>query len=159
MSTQHAEANSACVEPTKRRELIDTCDCKDAAVFVQAYGLYRQLSRDGNWHGSGISFAMTASPKPSLVAPWTTLRWQRKWWVDKIRVWTSLPVPERLTMTSHRRDGKRMSAESSFMFPTPPPDVPIGQGTEVNGLCRCRGGPYPSSIVQPTIWFSDDSRF
>ena len=29
-----------------------------------------QLSRDGNWHGSGMSHATTACPKPSFRAPW-----------------------------------------------------------------------------------------
>ena len=32
--------------------------------------LFRQLSREGNLHGSGMSHATTASPKPSFRAPW-----------------------------------------------------------------------------------------
>ena len=32
--------------------------------------LFWRLSRDGNLHGSGMSHATTASPKPSFRAPW-----------------------------------------------------------------------------------------
>ena len=32
--------------------------------------LFWQLSRDGDLHGSGMSHATTASPKPSFRAPW-----------------------------------------------------------------------------------------
>ena len=32
--------------------------------------LFLQLSRDGNLHGSGVSYAMTASPEPFLGVPW-----------------------------------------------------------------------------------------
>ena len=32
--------------------------------------LFRQLLRDGNLHGSGMSHATRASPKPSFRAPW-----------------------------------------------------------------------------------------
>ena len=37
------------------------------ANFSKAYW---QLSRDGNLHGSGMSLATTASPKPSFRALW-----------------------------------------------------------------------------------------
>ena len=40
---------------------------------------------------------------------------QRKCWMDNIRDWTSLPIPELLTMTSCRQDWKKISAESSLM--------------------------------------------
>ena len=46
---------------------------------------------------------------------------QRKCWMDNIKVWTSLPMPERLTGASCRK--KRLegiSAESSFMSPRRP---------------------------------------
>ena len=41
---------------------------------------------------------------------------QRKCWMDNIKEWTSLPVPELLTRASCRKDWKRISAKSS-----PPP--------------------------------------
>ena len=42
---------------------------------------------------------------------------QRKCWVDSIKEWTSLPVPELLTRASCRKDWERISAESSLMVP------------------------------------------
>ena len=40
---------------------------------------------------------------------------QRKYWVDNIKEWTSLSMPEPLTMASCRKDWKRISGESSVM--------------------------------------------
>ncbi len=40
---------------------------------------------------------------------------QRKCWMDNIKEWTSLPMPELLTRASCRKDWKRISAESSLM--------------------------------------------
>ena len=40
---------------------------------------------------------------------------QRNWWMDNIKEWTSLPMPELLTRASCRKDGKRISAELSIM--------------------------------------------
>ena len=65
-----------------------------------------QLSRDGNLHGLGMSHTKTASPKPYFRAPWTVgdavCGWQRKCWMDNSKEWTSLPIPELLTMASSR---------------------------------------------------------
>ena len=41
----------------------------------------------------------------------------RKCWMDNIREWTSLPMPDLLTRASSRKDWKRISAESSIMSP------------------------------------------
>ena len=41
--------------------------------------------------------------------------WQKKWWLDNIKEWTFLPMPELLTMASCRKGWKRISAESSLM--------------------------------------------
>ena len=56
---------------------------------------------------------------------------QRKCWMDSIKEWTSLSVPELLTMASCR---KRLEEELSSIVPRvpPPPHNPIGQGTELN---------------------------
>ena len=43
--------------------------------------------------------------------------WQRKRWMDKIKEWTLLPMPELLMRASCRKDWKRISAESSLMSP------------------------------------------
>ena len=53
---------------------------------------------------------------------------QRKCWVDNIKEWATLPMPELLTRATCRKDWKRISAESSLVSP----DGLIGQGTELN---------------------------
>ena len=40
---------------------------------------------------------------------------QKKCWIDNIKEWTSLPMPELPTRASCRKDWKRISAESSLM--------------------------------------------
>ena len=42
---------------------------------------------------------------------------QRKCWMDNIKEWTSLPMPELLTGAYCRKDWKRISAELSLMSP------------------------------------------
>ena len=42
---------------------------------------------------------------------------QRKCWMDIIKEWASLPMPELLTMASRRKNWKRISAESFLMSP------------------------------------------
>ena len=60
-------------------------------------------------------------------------RRQRKCWMDNVKEWTSLPMPELLTRTSCKKDWTRTSAESTLMPPpTPPPPHPTTQS--VNGL-------------------------
>ena len=49
-------------------------------------------------------------------------------WVDNIKEWTYLPMPELLTRVSCRKDWKKICAESSLMFP----EDPAGEGTELN---------------------------
>ena len=56
--------------------------------------------------------------------------WQRSF-VDNIKEWISLPMPELFTTASCRKDWKRISVESSLMHPSPPID-PLGYGTELN---------------------------
>ena len=64
-------------------------------------------------------------------------------WVDNIKEWTYLPMPELLTRVSCRKGWKRISAESFVMsppHPPPTPDDPIAQGTELNWEARGGGG-------------------
>ena len=42
---------------------------------------------------------------------------QRRCWMDDIKGWMSLPVPELLTWASCRKDWRRISAELSLMSP------------------------------------------
>ena len=80
-----------------------------------------QLSRDGNLHVSGMSHAMTASPKPSFRAPWS----EGDAVVGRGNAGCMAELPKR---ASCRKDWKRISVESSLMSP----DDPIGQRTELN---------------------------
>ena len=45
---------------------------------------------------------------------------QKKWWMENIKDWTSLPTPELLTKASCRKDWLRISAETSLMSPRRP---------------------------------------
>ena len=49
-----------------------TNDCMQCKInfLLGPQNLLWQLPRDGNWHGSGMSRATTASPNPSFRAPW-----------------------------------------------------------------------------------------
>ena len=38
----------------------------------------------------------------------------RKWWIDSVKQWTSLSMPDLPMMASHRKDWKKISAESSW---------------------------------------------
>ena len=56
------------------------------------------------------------------MSEWTTLPSEdltrvTRCWMDNTKEWTSLLVPELLTRASCRKDRKRISAESSLMFP------------------------------------------
>ena len=45
---------------------------------------------------------------------------QRKCWMDNIKEWTALRMPELLTRASCRKDWKRITSESSLMSPRRP---------------------------------------
>ena len=49
---------------------------------------------------------------------------QRKCWMDNIKEWTSLPMPELLTRASCRKDWKRIIAVSPLKSLLPPPPPP-----------------------------------
>ena len=68
--------------------------------------------------------ATTVSPKPFFRAPGRVGDavigrgpQQSKFWMDNIKEWTSLPMPELLTTASCRKGRRRISAESFLMFP------------------------------------------
>ena len=92
---------------------------------------YNDLFRKGNLHGSGIPRATTVSLKTILQG---TLEGgqrrgrQGKYWMDNIKEWTSLPMPEPLIMASSRRKNRRGSlVNRPLCFPRDP----LGQGTEM----------------------------
>ena len=73
----------------------------------------------------------TASPKPSFRAPWGVGRRrgrQRKYLMDNVKEWTSLFMPELLTMASRRK--KKSGRGSLLNRLSCPPDDQIGHGTE-----------------------------
>ena len=55
----------------------------------------------------------------TLGGGWHRAR-QRKCWIDNINDWKSLPMLELLTMASCRKDWKKISVESSLMYPRRP---------------------------------------
>ena len=98
--------------------------------------LFWQLSRDGNLHGSAMSHDILSKTILHCTLDSGRRRGrQRKCWLDNIKEWTSLPMPEVLTRASCRTDWKRISAESSLMsHDDSPPDDP----TELNWGCETR---------------------
>ena len=53
-------------------------------------------------------------PRGTLECRWCC-GWQKKCWINSIKEWTSLPMPELPTRASCRKDWKRISAESSLL--------------------------------------------
>ena len=49
--------------------LTSGCRARSASLRVRG-SLFRQLSKNGNWHGSGMSHTVTTFPEPSVRAPW-----------------------------------------------------------------------------------------
>ena len=58
---------------------------------------------------------------------------QKKCWMDNTKGWTSLPMPELLKRVSRIKDQNRISAESSFISPTPPPTTQSVAGINWTG--------------------------
>ena len=93
--------------------------------------LFWQLSRDGSLHGSGMSHAMTASPKPFFRAPrrvgntvigrgnagWTTSKSEH---------------PCNCQNCSQGRSAEKTGRGSVLNHLSCPPNDPVGQGTELN---------------------------
>ena len=88
------------------------CGARATSLWVHR-NLFWQLSRDGNLHGSGMSHATTASQ--GTLEGGRHRGQQRKCWMDSIKEWTSLPMPELLTRASCKKDWKRISTKSFLM--------------------------------------------
>ena len=87
---------------------------------IYPYSLVWRMSRDGKLHGSDMSHATTASPKPSLRVPWRVGdamvgRGNAGW-----TTWESghfCPCQNCSQGPPYRKDWKRISAESPLMSP------------------------------------------
>ena len=104
--------------PTWNTRPTTGCGARSTALWVHR-NLFWQLSRDGNLHGLIMSHAKTASQKPSLRAPWRigdVVVGRVKSWMNNIKKWTSLPMPDLFTMAFCRKDCKGISAPLSVMF-------------------------------------------
>ena len=104
------------------------CGARSTSLTVHR-NLFWQLSRDGNLHGSGMSHAMKASPKPSFEPPWrvgdtVVSRRNAGWTTSK----SGHPCPFKNCSQEPpaEKNWKRISAD-----PSCPPKDPIGQGTEL----------------------------
>ena len=62
---------------------------------------------------------------------------QRKYWMDNVKEWTLLPMPELLKTPSRKKDRKRIAAESFLIHPHPHPD----QMADVENTLKCHGWP------------------
>ena len=67
---------------------------------------------------------------------WRTPWSERKCWTDNVKEWTSLSMPELLTMASRRKDRKKISDESSLLSLPPHPPPPNLTTQSVIGLHR-----------------------
>ena len=90
--------------------------------------LFRQMSRDGNLHGSGISNVTTASIKPFVTAPWregdaVVGRGNAGWTASKSG------HPCQYLHYSQRSPAEKTERGSLLNCP---PDDPIGKGTALN---------------------------
>ena len=75
--------------------------------------------------------------------------WAKLWsaegcWVDNIKEWASLPMPELLTRASCKKDWKRISAESSLM----PPPPTGGRGGGKGKIMRSRNNSFHCEVGQ-----------
>ena len=96
------------------------CVSRTTSVWVHR-NLFWQLSRDQNWYGSDMSHVTTKPVLRGTLEGGRRRDRQRKCWMDNIKEWTSLPMPELGARASCRKDLKRISAEWSLM---PPPFLP-----------------------------------
>ena len=104
------------------------CGTRSASLRVHR-NLFWQLSRDGNSQG-----ILEGGRRHGL---------ERKCWMDNIKQWTSLPVPELLAMASCRMINGREYLQNRLSCP---PDEPIGQGTELRWTApRYLAGPEQST--------------
>ena len=116
-----------------------TTGCGTRSTSLSALtNLFWQLSRDGNWHFSGMSHASTASPKPSFKAPW----WLRDAAVGRGNAGWTTSKSGHLCLCQNcsqgppaEKDLKRICAETSLMSPRRPNQS--RDWTELNWrLCR-----------------------
>ena len=63
-----------------------------------------------------------------------------KFWMDNIKEWAALPMLELLMIASRRKDWKRISVESSFLYA---PKDSVCQGTELKLNLT-----FPSNMLQ-----------
>ena len=94
---------------------------------------YPSYPADGNSHGSGMSLATTTSPKTILkvtldrghTTPWSA---EQIPWMDKVKEWAYLSMPNLLTKASRRN----ISSESSLVYPPTTQSVKGLDWTELN---------------------------
>ena len=98
--------------------------------------LFWQPSRDGNCHGTGMSQATTASPKPSFKASSrvgyaVVGRGNAGWTSSK----SGYPCP--FQNCSQWPPAEKSGRGSLLNRPSRPPDDPIGRETELTSLFAC----------------------
>ena len=100
-----------------------TTECRARSVLLWVHrNLFWQLSREKNLHGLGMSHVMTASPKPSFSVPWrmgdAVVSRGNAGWTTSISACAR--TAHKGLLQKRQKQWKRISAESSLMFPQKP---------------------------------------
>ena len=108
-----------------------TTGCRGSSTSLWVHrNLFWQPLRDGNLHGSGMSHATTASPKPSFRAHWrvgdVAFGRRNAGWTASM---SGHPCP--CQNCSQGPPATKSGRGSLLNRPSSPPDDPIGHGTEV----------------------------
>ena len=112
------------------------CGARSASLWVHR-NIFWLLSRDGNLHGSGMSHATTASPKPTFRAPWrmgdaVVSKGNAGWTTSK----SGHPCPCKncSQWPPAEKTGRGSLLNRPPSTPPPPPDDSMGKGTELNWI-------------------------
>ena len=94
-----------------------TTECKIRSTSLLFHrNPYWQLSRDESLHVTRHN-SLSKTILLGILEGGRCFSWQRKCWMDYIKKWTYLPMPELFTRSSCKKHWKRISAESSVISP------------------------------------------
>ena len=101
-----------------------------ASYTDTAEPLYSDHSKNHFWFGHVTRHdSLSKTILGGNLREWANHGQQKECWMNNIKKWTSLPMPEHVTMAFGRKDRKRISAELSVTSPRRPN---LGQGTKPN---------------------------
>ena len=115
--------------PTWNTRPTTVCGARSTSLWVHRNRFW-QLSRDGNLHGSGMSHATTASPKPSSRTPWSVGEGNVGWTTSKSG--HPCPCQNYSQGPPAEKTGRGSLVNRSSCPPIPPSSSPTTRS--VNGL-------------------------